>query len=255
MHKIMYKKYFIFILVFSFVALSTFAQNEKLTEAENAYKANNFEQALKLYSEVETQGYTSSELLYNMGNCYYKLNKVAPAILYYERAKLLSPTDVDIETNLALANSKVTQKVDKLPEIMISTWIDSLSKNLDSNTWAYISILAFVAFVGMIGVFIFSLSVNVRKTMMVLGIFTLLVSGVTYFFASKQFTAHAERRYAIVFEPSIVARSAPSGGGTELFTIHEGIKIEVVKLDGEWAEIKLSDGKVGWLPVSAFTKI
>lgn len=250
----MKKIIFIIVLILNFGPW-VFAQEQTIAEAEKAYKANEFSQALTLYTEIEKQGFTSPELLYNIANCYYKLNKIAPAILYYERAKLLAPSDADIETNLALANSKVTQKVDKLPQIMISTWIDSIAVLFSSNVWSVFSLLAFASFVFMAGVFVFSTGVNIRKAMLVLGLLAFVFTLGTYFFASKQYAVNAEHRFAVVFEPSIEARSAPEGGGTALFTIHEGIKIEVVKQDGDWAEIKLPDGKIGWLPVSSFQRI
>ena len=39
---------------------------------------------------IEEQGMESDELFFNIANCYYKMNKVAPAIYYYEKALLIS---------------------------------------------------------------------------------------------------------------------------------------------------------------------
>ena len=36
-----------------------------------------------------------------MGNCYYKINDVANAILFYERSILINPADEDCEEQFA----------------------------------------------------------------------------------------------------------------------------------------------------------
>ena len=44
-----------------------------------------------------------------------------------------------------------------------------------------------------------------------------------------------------------MVKSSPADGGTELFLIHEGLKITVTDKVGVWREIKLSDGNEGWI--------
>jgi tetratricopeptide (TPR) repeat protein len=49
------------------------------------YKTGKYEQAIAYGSVLKTNQH-SSELYFNLGNCYYKLNKVALAIYSYEKA-------------------------------------------------------------------------------------------------------------------------------------------------------------------------
>ncbi len=65
-----------------------------------------------------------------------------------------------------------------------------------------------------------------------------------------------ERNEAIVLAPSVTVRSTPSESGTSLFILHEGRKVEIKDNSmREWKEIRLEDGKVGWVPASAIEGI
>jgi hypothetical protein len=66
---------------------------------------------------------------------------------------------------------------------------------------------------------------------------------------------HATLQEAIVLAPRVVARSSPAGGATEMFILHEGVKVRLQVSSGDWRRIKLADGKVGWLEASTLEKI
>jgi len=40
-----------------------------------------------------------------------------------------------------------------------------------------------------------------------------------------------------------------------VFTVHEGTKVRIDRLFGEWAEVVLEDGRVGWVPVEVLETI
>jgi SH3-like domain-containing protein len=60
----------------------------------------------------------------------------------------------------------------------------------------------------------------------------------------------------IVLADEVAVRSAPSDDDDlVLFEIHEGTRVRIDRRAGEWAEIVLDDGKVGWVPAAAFEEI
>ncbi|MBO7477998.1 MAG: SH3 domain-containing protein, partial [Salinivirgaceae bacterium] len=69
----------------------------------------------------------------------------------------------------------------------------------------------------------------------------------SFSFSSKQKAAVLNEPEAIVVTPSVVVKSSPDAAGTELFLIHEGLKIKVTNHNGDWSEIRLSDGNKGWV--------
>ena len=52
---------------------------------------------------------------------------------------------------------------------------------------------------------------------------------------------------AIIITPTVTAKSSPAETGVDLFVIHEGSRVKIVDSIDIWNEIKLSDGKRGWI--------
>lgn len=48
-----------------------------------------------------------------------------------------------------------------------------------------------------------------------------------------------------------MVKSSPDDNGTDLFRINEGLKVAVKDRSGDWIEIRLADGRVGWIKFSA----
>jgi len=68
-----------------------------------AYEKGEYEKALRMNMQVLQDGFVSAALLYNIGNCYFRLGDIPRAILYYRRAWYLAPSDADIAANLTFA--------------------------------------------------------------------------------------------------------------------------------------------------------
>ena len=111
--------------------------------ANKQYQENAFGQAIELYQQILESGIKTPEVLYNLGNAYYKEKNLGHAILYYEKAKLLAPHDDDINRNLAIANARIVDKIDIIPDFFIRRWIFRLVNLLPSNTWAILSMVLF----------------------------------------------------------------------------------------------------------------
>ncbi|MDE5979645.1 MAG: tetratricopeptide repeat protein, partial [Muribaculaceae bacterium] len=79
-------------------------------QADSAYSADNFVMAEALYLKALEAGGSSSTLFYNLGNAYYRQGNLGKAIVNYERALKLDPTNADARANLEFVNSKITDK-------------------------------------------------------------------------------------------------------------------------------------------------
>lgn len=250
------KKYLFIILVVIPGFLFAREDQTQLWEKANAfYTTEEYQQAISLYEQILSSGEESAKLYFNLGNAYYKAGDVNKAILNYERAKLLAPHDEDIDFNLQIANQFVVTTIESLPQPFFLRWRTSVINRYPADTWAYISISAFLIFLILLGLFIFSRRVPIRRISFWVGIFVVVFSAFTYSFASKQKKKIDERNSAIVFCPRVTVKSSPTETGTDLFLIYEGLKIEITDSLNTWKEIKLSDGNQGWLPDSCIVKI
>lgn len=250
-------KRYILILLFA-IPVYIFAQdsNTQLWEKANAYyTTGDYQQAISNYEQILSSGQESAKLYFNLGNAYYKAGNMNKAIINFERAKLLSPNDENIDFNIKMANQFVVTSIEPLPIPFFLRWRTSVINMYPSDTWSYISISAFIVFLMLTGLFIFSRVVSIRRISFILSIVLLIFSGFTFSFASKQKKKMAERNSAIVFCPRVTVKSAPALTGKDLFLIYEGLKVEITDSINTWKEIKLADGNQGWLPDSCIVKI
>ena len=72
-------------------------------DANRQYQSGNFSEAAATYEKILVSEGPRAAVFYNLGNSYQSLKQYGPAILAYERARLLAPRDRDLRTNLALA--------------------------------------------------------------------------------------------------------------------------------------------------------
>lgn len=229
--------------------------NATKAEGDSAYIKNDFASAIQIYESLLQQG-EAPEIYYNLGNCYYKTDDIARAILNYERALLLSPGNTDIRANLEIARSKTIDKVTPVPEIFFITWIKSLVNSQSSDAWARTGIVSFLLLLVSLAIFFFTQHIKWKKIGFSAAILFLIVTVLSNLFASQQKSYLTNRNDAIILSPSVTVRSTPSESGTSLFVLHEGRKVEIKDSSmREWKEIRLEDGKVGWVPSSSIEVI
>lgn len=238
------------------ITTASFAQAGDLVQKGNdAYIKGDYKTAIDDYTQILKTNMESSEVYYNLGNAYYKAGQFPLAILNYERAKLLKPNDPDIDFNLQLADQHVVDSIQELPTLFIVRWWNSLINSKSTDTWAVYSIIAFILFLVMMGFYFFSRTGEIRRVTFWTGVLLIVLSIFTWSFAAQQKSRMLSHTYAIVMQPTVTVKSSPSEKGTNLFVVHEGLKIKITDKLGDWFEIMLSDGNKGWLPAEMIERI
>ena len=234
------------ILFLIFTGLQSFAQTP-LKQANEAYKKGDYQTAISLYEKALQNGKVSGEVYYNLGNAYYKLNQIAPSVYYYEKALQLLPGDEDITYNLGLANQMKLDKIEKVPENILVRFKKQFNRIFPYDTWAWLTV--FSAFLGLLafGIFLFSSNSNYKRTGFVV-MFIALFSLILFWFNAEYGKLLAQREYAIVFVPQTELLTEPNLTADKVISLHEGTKVQVLQRDGNWALVKLPDGKKAWLP-------
>ncbi|MFP4447106.1 MAG: tetratricopeptide repeat protein [Bacteroidales bacterium] len=243
------KKVFVFIFLFVFNALPLLSQEYEtmLDSAKHYYGKGNYERSIEIYEQILEQGKESAEIYYNLGNAYYSIYQVAPAILNYERAKLRAPNDEDIQYNLNLAREQVTDKIEQIPPFFLVRWYNNFVDSLSSDGWAVLSMITFLAFLVFFSVFLYTKRYRLKKSSFGIALLALLLSVATFMFSYQQKQEVLNSNQAIVFSKKVTVRSSPSTSGTELFVLHEGTKVFIEDEMGDWYEVRLSDGNKGWM--------
>ena len=222
-----------------------------LAEADSAYIQGDYLTAISMYEWIVQNQGVNATLYMNLGNCWLKRDEVAKAILCYERAYLIDPSDPDIRFNLELARTKTVDKVNPVNQLFIVVWFKKLLAVLDVNGWAVLTVVLFAITILLAGVLLFSKKSGIRKISFSFSAFFLLLSILSFIFATTQMGNLKERDTAIIMSPSVTVKSTPSSSGTDLFIIHEGRKVNILDSSmKEWVEIRLEDGNTGWVPVN-----
>ena len=232
-----------------FFPLSVYASevDSALLRAERYYRQNDFSKAIAEYQTLADDGWKSAVLFYNLGNAYFKNHDIKSAILYYERAKRLAPNDESINENLKLSYRLIFDKVEAIPEHFLAVWGKSVRDKISLNRWSRWSIGCFVAMLALTLVFFFVRKMAVKKFAFWLAAFCLFFSITAFIFAFLQ-KANIERTdEAIVFTPSVTIKSSPDDSGNNLFILHEGIKVSIEYRIDQWYNIRIADGRKGWI--------
>ena len=245
----MKKQLYIFTIFFFAFSTVLFAQSS-LEAATEAYRSEDYPKSIQLYEQIVAQGVyegrESGEIYYNLGNAYFRNGEVAKAILNYERALLLNPGDSDTRHNLQFARTRIEDKIDVSDKFFLTQWVNSFKNMYNSNTWASIGIGFFIAFLLAITAYFFVKKIWVRKTgfyaAIVLFVFMLIANG----FAFNQKNNRLNRNTGIVMAASASIMTSPDANSQELFRLHEGTKVKINKTDGNWIEIEIANGSVGW---------
>ena len=216
-------------------------------EADSAYVNGNYQEAIKVYESLLKHG-ESAELYYNLGNAYYRTENITRAVLNYERALLLSPGDGDIRFNLQIARSKTIDKIVPESEMFFVTWYRSLVNIMSVDGWGRMALVSLALVIVLFLVYLFSARVWVQKVGFFGGGILLVVFVFSNFFAWQQRQQLLNREGAIVVAPSVTVKSTPAQNGTDLFILHEGTKVVITDSSMKsWREIRLADGKKGWI--------
>jgi tetratricopeptide (TPR) repeat protein len=246
----------IYTILFSlFLCTSLAAQDSLYYKANDLYGEGRYEEAAESYEKLLVAGKESAALYYNLGNSYFRSNKLGKARLYFEKALKLNPGDEDSEANLKYLLELLPDRFDEVPVIFYKKWISSAIAALSSNQWAYISIVTFVLALLAVLSYLFFKNISFRKA----GFFSFLglifISMISFAASWKQYKLIRSPESAIITDLMVNAKSAPHESGTGLFVLHEGAKVYLEDKTGGWQEIRLTDGRKGWVPVESLESI
>lgn len=242
-------------LILTIILTSLFGLNAQTTleEANQLYADGNYIDAAAAY-EYMLQTEQVPELYYNLGNAYFRQDELAKAIINYERALRLRPYYKDAQYNLRFAQARIIDNIEDNEAFFISQWIVSLRNLLSESIWATISIATFLLFIVCAFLFVFGRQVALRKTGFHLAWIVLLFSICTICFSASLHHRDTERAEAIIVQGVVNAKASPDKSGTDLFTLHEGTKVNIKSTINDWAEITVGDNR-GWIKLNTMERI
>ena len=241
------------LLVFFGFSISASAVTKQNADAE--YTKGNYQQAIKDYEDLLKNG-VSPEIYYNLGNAYYRTDNITKAVLAYERARLLSPGDEDINFNLQFARSKTIDKITPEGEMFFVTWYKALVNFACTDTWAKTGIIAIILALVLVLVYLFASKLVLRKAGFFGSLFFFVVFLASTLFAYQQKQMLIHRTGAIIIAPTVNVKKTPSKQSADQFVIHEGTRVDITdKSMNGWRAIHVADGREGWIETKQLEEI
>ncbi len=249
-------KHTILVLLF-FVPMILLADGAKtlFERANEQYEKQNYDSTIALLDSLLNAGLESPELYYNLGNAWFKKGEVPRAILFYEKAKKLKPNDPDINYNLELANTRIADKIEPVPEFFLSRWWKKAVNAFDDKQWTIINIVSYSILLIFFVVFFISHTKKTKRIAFFMGIVFLFISLLTGLMGYRNYKNRITHNTAIVFTPTVNVKSSPGGSANTIFVIHQGTKVRLIDHIKDWYRIKLANGSVGWIKEDDIEKI
>jgi tetratricopeptide (TPR) repeat protein len=241
----------------SFFSLQALAiENQALfLNAQSAYKSQDYSKAISAYQQILANEVTAPEVFYNLGNCYFKIDSIGKAIQYYEKARKLISDDEDLMHNLKMAHNRTVDKIEPMPEFVVTSTWKNIVNFKTADTWANYALLNF-AFV-FISLMLFQLAKqpSLKKTFFGLSLLLMLVTTMFYMLAKSRTNADNSINQGVVIIGSAAIKSAPQSASTDLFVIHEGTVFKILENQNDWLKIRLDSGNLGWIEKKAIGEI
>lgn len=234
------------LLLMSVVGAVAQTSAERWEVGNKAYIEGNYDKAIEEYTAILDGGEYSMKLYYNLANAYFKTGAMGKAILYYNKALRIAPSQEDIRHNLALAEAQTKDRIAVIPEFFLNRWLRTMRNSMSCTAWSVLSLVWLGVMLAFGLLFLLASRIRWRKMGFygALCAFMLFVATTSFAVSSRNdMLSHSE---AIVMGTAISVKSSPDRSATDLFVLHEGTKVKVLTEVDEWVEVVIADGKKGW---------
>lgn len=218
--------------------------------ADESYKQGRYAEAITAYEGIISDGLTSGELYYNLGNSYFRNGDTGRAVLNYERAAQLIPRDRDLKFN---RNYLFGRNADIQPHPPENALAWAMNKHLAFYTVDEMTLIvtALVMILGLISLAAFYRRWSRWTTVNASAVMLFLI----VIYATGLGMKVQELKTAAVVIEATSANFEPRAEATEHFHVSEGARVRILKTDGEWVKVRRWDKKVGWVPASRVERV
>ncbi|MCM1310371.1 MAG: tetratricopeptide repeat protein [Bacteroides sp.] len=242
------------LFIITLIILQAAAVNAGLVaEADSAYMSDDFKTAAVLYQEAIDSLGPSAERYYNLGNAYYRCDLPGMAIVSYERALRLDPTNKDIRENLEFVNSKIVDRLNPSTSL-VGGVADTVAAKIHPNAWAWVGIVSFLLALGGASVWFFCGNIALRKVGFFGAIILVIVCVIANILAYRAASKASDEDSAVVISPSVILSTTPrvpKDRSEEAMLLHEGTKVTILdslNTSGTtWYDVQVDDSHRAWI--------
>ena len=221
------------------LALGAGAYDEMFDKGVESYYQGDYEGSVNSFEQLVSQGVEDPAVFCNLGNGYYRMGKIAPAIANYERALRLNPGLTDVRASLYRAVEQTERRLSKPApsdwEQSLFFWHYGLSKpaafRLAAGWW--------VVFWGLLTLRQFKQIRFLRRAAAVAGLLAVL-------FAVSTWAKSQSSGLAVANAPRVPVYSGNQEVDIVHFELYEGDRVHVEIRNDGWAKVETANEKRGW---------
>ncbi len=231
--------------------------NLMFEKANQAYNNQNFDEAQNLYEQLIGEGYCHPDIYFNLGNAYYKKNKLGLAIWCYKKSLSKDANEKEFE-NYFFAKSKIANPIQAQEKVFFIRWWENSIQFFSVNQWAILALLFFLA------PMIFLIFKKIKgeavthpsfiKTSFLFSLLFLLGMFLKTYYENYRYEA------VVILNNSSFKKYATDSRTSNI--VSEGIEVKVLenifsKSDESvlWKKVELPNGEIGWMNSNVLKKI
>jgi len=229
------------------------------------YEQKDYEGAKDRFLTLVFADWHNADLFYNLANSYFRMGDFGRAILYYEKAKRISPRDDSIAHNLKLARANIIDKTEPADRNIVSELLVGVHSMLSLNEWTIISLVLYLLVMLSLAVILITrdtllkadnsgarnVIIKISKRVLIVSLILLLYCGTNTLV--KAYASSLES--GIVVAKQVKVRSGPSEDFAEVFELHSGTSARIHTTKEGWRQISIPSGLSGWLPKESLATI
>ena len=213
------------------------------SQANEAYSREDFAAAIELYRQC-LQVAESAALHYNLANAYYELGDTGRAVLHYEKALAIEPTNPDTAANLSFVREAAELPA---PFYGLAT---RLGKKLPVNLWGWMGAIGFwVSLALLLLPRLYGGSKALPRLLLCPAILVAVASGIALT------GYHKISKDAVVLQNDTPLRVAPSAQSNEYGYLRAGEIITIEKEHQSHIFIDNKNDKSGWIKAEEVGRI
>ena len=228
--------------------------SKAFVQANGAYEKSDYAKAADLYRRALDEGIADSRLYFNYADCLFRQNQLGMAIFYFEKARKLDPNDQDIAYNLRFVNAQIIDK-NPAPETNALTRAVAFAHgafSINEGLWIVLGLFWGIALLAILCLYA---GAAIRTSLVTLIVLCVMALGALVPSLAIKIKEQETLRFGIVLKPAVEMFSGPGESFQLLTQVHEGTKFEIVEIRGEWASVKLANGKGGFVRLADLGKV
>ncbi len=242
------------VLLATVVPAAASTAEEAFERGNEAYAAGDWAAAAAEYRNVLDYRVTDARVYYNLANAEFRMGRLGPSILHYEKARRLDPADTEIQSNLRFVQGFRFDRVEVEETFALVDALHALQARLsvDGQAWVLLALLWIAG-----ALMAWGLSrpgkFGPLHAWPLVALSTLIVlSGLSWWDTYERFE---RRELAVVMAPAAEIVAGPGPSNPSLLTVHEGLTVVVLDDRGDWIQVALPNGINGWIATRAIDRV